>query len=182
MTFTVVNYIRPEVGVGLIFYVSRTLAVKFLNFNDHLFTKDFYDVCCSTNTKTVHLGVCHANADCPTHPHPGPCGCPDCNKPHPPHFQHSYCENLSAVTSEEETTAEDSTGADGENGTNAIGQTGSSRFNGWIILAAAAAACAAIGAAVMRKRVRAILRSKNCFFLILLKITLTIQICTVAEC
>jgi hypothetical protein len=103
---------------------------------------------------TVHLGVCHAHSDCPTHPHPGPCGCPDCNKPHPPHFQDSYCENLSAVTSEEETggdTAEDST--NGESGTNGTGQTGSSRFNGWVILAAAAAACAAVGAAVMRKRV-----------------------------
>ena len=40
----------------------------------------------------------------------------------------------------------------GENGNNVAGQTGSSRFS-WVIVAAAAAACAAIGAAVMRKRV-----------------------------
>ena len=102
----------------------------------------------------VHIGICHAHADCPSHPHPGPCGCPDCNKPHPPHFQNSYCENLSAVTSEvdgDEVNEEDRT--NGENGTTGTGQTGSSRFS-WIMIAAAAAACAAIGAAVMRKRVR----------------------------
>jgi hypothetical protein len=103
---------------------------------------------------TVHIGVCHAHKDCPNKPHPGPCGCPDCNKPHPPHFQNSYCENLSAATSEvneEDVADEDRT--TGENGTNGAGQTGSSRFT-WVWVAAAAAACAAVGAAVMRKRVR----------------------------
>lgn len=51
----------------------------------------------------------------------------------------------------DEVTEEDRT--NGENGTTVAGQTGSSRFS-WIMIAAAAAACAAIGAAVMRKRVR----------------------------
>jgi hypothetical protein len=105
--------------------------------------------------KLVHIGVCHAHTDCPNRPHPGPCGCPDCNKPHPPHFQNSYCENMSSMSTEEvdgssETDSERTTGEEGTDGT---GQVGSSRFNGWLIFAAAAAACAAVGAAVMRKRV-----------------------------
>ena len=107
-----------------------------------------------SNQTTVHIGVCHAHTDCPNKPHPGPCGCPDCNKPHPPHFQNSYCENLSAATSEvneEDVADEDRT--TGENGTNGAGQTGSSTFT-WAWVAAAAAACAVVGAAVMRKRVR----------------------------
>ena len=41
----------------------------------------------------------------------------------------------------------------GENGTNVAGQTGSSRSLWMIVVAAAAVACATIGAAVMRKRV-----------------------------
>ena len=60
---------------------------------------------------------------------------------------------MSAATSEvdgDEVNEEDRT--TGENGTNVAGQTGSSRFS-WLVFAAAAAACAAIGAAVMRKRV-----------------------------
>ena len=110
---------------------------------------------------TDHLHVCHVHPDCPGKPHPGPCGCPDCSKPHPPHFQNSYCENISSLSAEEEVEGdgEDAERTNGENGTNGTGQTGSSRFNGWIIFLAAAVACSAIGAAAMRKRVSCFLQS-----------------------
>ena len=114
----------------------------------------------STTKNPVHIGVCHAHANCTDRPHHGPCGCPDCNKPHPPHFQNSYCENLSSASVVEGDEVNEDDRTTGENGNNVAGQTGSSRFS-WIIVAAAATACAAIGAAVMRKRVRILMNARH---------------------
>lgn len=102
---------------------------------------------------SVHLGVCHAHANCTMH-HPGPCGCPDCNKPHPPHFQNDYCskEQYSAVSdgeSEEELEGDNY----GEDGARGEGQQPTRMLKMFAIIAAAAAATVAIGAFVMRKRV-----------------------------
>lgn len=100
---------------------------------------------------TVHLGVCHASDSCPSEKHIGPCGCPDCHKPHPPHFQNSYCENLATAseTSEEATDTEDY----GEDSSNGTGQNARRTLKIWMVIAAAATVVAAAGAVIMRKRV-----------------------------
>jgi hypothetical protein len=103
--------------------------------------------------RTVHVGVCHAQANCTHHPHPGPCGCPDCSKPHPPHFQNNYCENLAtvSVSAEEEDLSEGDFAEDST--TRGNGQNGSSRFMMYMVIAAAAMAATGGAAFLMRKRV-----------------------------
>jgi hypothetical protein len=83
------------------------------------------------------------------------CGCPDCSKPHPPHFQHNYCENLANSTeSVEETEAEAEAAVDSSASKDIGGTQTASRLFSPIAFIAAAAAVALIAAAfVMRKRV-----------------------------
>lgn len=99
----------------------------------------------------VHLGVCQADTDCASYHHPpGPlhCGCPDCSKPHPPHFQNSYCENL--VTSE---SATDTSAADESDSSAGGSQKASRKFSLVMLVGAAAVLSFIAAAAVMHKRV-----------------------------
>ena len=109
----------------------------------------------------VHLGVCHSE-NC-HHRGPGPCGCPDCTKPHPPHAFHNYCDNSDYGSDTYE--GSDSNAAEagdnkyryyGGDSTSAgqTGQTGSSLSYGWWLLIAAAAVAVTGAAYAMRKRVR----------------------------
>jgi hypothetical protein len=100
-------------------------------------------------TFLVHLGICHADTDCEEEHH-GPlhCGCPDCTKPHPPHFQNSYCENLASTSSE--STAEEAVVADTSDSTSARGQSASRTT--WLWAVAAAAGAGMVGAAVYAQK------------------------------
>lgn len=107
-----------------------------------------------------HLGVCTADPNCADKPHPpgplGPlCGCPDCTKPHPPHFQDNYCENL-ASSSNSTTTEQDSEAAvqssTKEASSSGATQTASSIFNPFALMAAAAVMAFIIAGIIMQKR------------------------------
>jgi hypothetical protein len=109
--------------------------------------------CFSILLSTVHLGICHADSDCVEEHHPpGPlhCGCPDCSKPHPPHFQNSYCENLAATSDSDEETSEEAVVSETSDSTSSRGQ--SSRSTNWLWVAAVGAAVAMVGAAVYAQR------------------------------
>jgi hypothetical protein len=98
--------------------------------------------------------VCQADENCETQSHPGPlhCGCPDCNKPHPPHFQNSYCENLKNSTVTSEATSDESSTLD-KSDSSSGGQKASRLFNPFVMVGVAAA-LALVGAAIlMQKRV-----------------------------
>lgn len=100
-----------------------------------------------------HIGICSADASCVDKPRPGPlgCGCPDCSKPHPPHFQHNYCENLNSTTTEAEAEAAVDSSANNEANVNGT-QTATSIFNPIALMAAAAVMAFLIAGIIMQKR------------------------------
>jgi hypothetical protein len=126
---------------------------------------------------TVHLGVCSASSNCPGLKHPGPCGCPDCKKPHPPHAFDGYCDsNHTSSSSTTSSYQQDSSSGSGSSSGNSTSQdqygNDSSKGNGqnasrvlkiWALVAAAAVAATAGGALMMRNRVRS--RICLCFLL-----------------
>jgi hypothetical protein len=117
-----------------------------------LFVNNSLTFCCLSS---VHLGVCHAPANCTDHPHPGPCGCPDCSKPHPPHFQDNYCENLSyssVTTDYSTTTGQNSTETVHTDGEKGAGQNATRMLKLWMLIFGGTAVAAAAGLA-MRNRV-----------------------------
>lgn len=104
-----------------------------------------------------HLGVCHADSNCEQEHHPpGPlhCGCPDCNKPHPPHFQNSYCENLASSSSESSVESDSTEDESSVNESDSTGgnQKASRRFSPWIFAAGAAVAGFVAAAVYVQKK------------------------------
>lgn len=102
---------------------------------------------------TVHLGICKAD-NC--HKGPGPCGCPDCSKPHPKHFQNGYCDSYDSSSGSDGYVDGDSSSSFYDDGsTTGTGPTATRRSYMWWIVGGVGAAAAAAGTAfAMKKRVR----------------------------
>lgn len=106
-----------------------------------------------------HLGICKAK-NC--HKGPGPCGCPDCSKPHKKHHFQGYCDAYdSAYEANSSSSGGDGDGSDrsssfyDDGSTTDTGPTASrSSYMWWIVGGVGAAAAAAGSAFALKKRVR----------------------------